>query len=163
MRQTFIAGAAVLAFSIATSAAQSGSASQSGVETQEAGTITVSGCLERADQLIQSASNSLGTTVGSQDFALIKATAAGGTAPGSVGTSGSGPVAAGNPHSTAELGNVFLLRGKDEMFNPHVGQEVEVVGKRITPPTIDPTTAVPARAPLLRVESVKTLAAVCSR
>lgn len=171
MRRTILASVAAFSLSAAIAHAQAGStppggstAAQSSPATHDAagatpaGPVTISGCVERADQLIQSSANTLGTGVGSQDFALIKATGPGIDQKSPVGTSGSSAT-----KGAASIGSVFLLDGKDEMLNPHVGHEVEIVGTRVASSHVDTGTAVPARAPLLRVQSVKMIARTCSR
>lgn len=158
MRQAFLAGVAALSLSAAVSNAQTSSTVQSSAPAASAPTVTVTGCVERADQLVQSSANTLGTAVGSQDFALIKAAISGSGDKAPVGTAGSDA-----PKGPSAIRDIYLLDGKDEMLNPHVGHEVEIVGVRVPSPHVETSTTVPARAPVLRVQSVKMIAESCSR
>jgi hypothetical protein len=122
--------------------------------------VTITGCVERADQLTQPGGNTVGTTVDSQHFVLMKADAAGTSASepaGAVGTSGS-------------VGPLYRLEGEESQLNGHVGHKVEITGTRegsqmanaaaqaanATNPTAD-------NAPQIKVESVKMLAESCPR
>jgi hypothetical protein len=120
--------------------------------------ITLTGCVERADQV--ASSGAAATTVDSLSFMLINASKDGAAASRSeaVGTSGT----AGSPK-----GDMYRLDADVAKLNPHVGHKVEVTG------VLDPTAtaAAPAasdppsreNAPRMKVETVKMLSETCAR
>jgi hypothetical protein len=112
--------------------------------------VTVTGCVERADQLAGSAAT---TTVDSLSFVLIKAAADKPT-----GTSGTTPAEA-----TAASDRMYRLDGKQDELNPHVGHKVEVSGTIAENPTAPAGATSSTNAPRLRVESVKMIDATCPR
>src|SRR2546427_2292876 len=93
--------------------------------------FTVTGCIERADQISQT--GALGTTVDSLDFVLIKTnagrTAAPTTPKGTSGTSGASATAA----DATLAGRLYRLDANSKTMNPHVGHKVELTGKIIEP------------------------------
>ncbi len=119
--------------------------------------VTVSGCVERADQM---AGNTATTTVDSLMFVLVqpKPEAATGTA-GTAGTTGATAPEAGASSSP----RMYRLDGKLEELNLHVGQKVEVSGTVADPPTAPAGASSSTGAPRLKVESVKMLAPTCPR
>jgi hypothetical protein len=149
-----------------TAQAQSGSAG-SAQSSSGGDRITVTGCVERADQVSSAGAGTLGTTVDSLDFVLIKAaegsatTAAGATAPAPTGTTGT------------KVTPMYRLQAEVDALNPHVGHEVEITGTRdrmvpgVVPgadaPAADAATPTLANAPRLHVESVKLIAENCAR
>jgi hypothetical protein len=119
-----------------------------------AGEITLTGCVERADQV--SAAVTAGTTVDSLSFVLMKATKGTAADARAAGTSGT-------PAST-EKGSMYRLDAEVATLNPHVGHKVEVTGTFVTPNaaaanTADPSSA--ANAP--KVNRVKMLSETCGR
>jgi hypothetical protein len=120
--------------------------------------VTLTGCIERADQVTPAGTNA--ETADSQSFVLMKADAAGASAserPAAVGTSGG-------------IGPMYRLVGKTSDLNTHVGQRVEVTGTRdvsdeanAKAQAANATNPSAANAPRLRVESVKVVAATCPR
>jgi hypothetical protein len=138
--------------------AQAPGASQGTAGTTAGERVTLTGCIERADQLTPSATTA--TTADSQSFVLIKADEAGVTASepaGAVGTSGA-------------IGPMYRLVGQNSDLNPHVGQKVEITGVRnasdranAAAQAANATNPSAANAPSVRVESVKMLAATCPR
>jgi hypothetical protein len=126
--------------------------------------ITLTGCVERADQVASSGASA--TTVDSLSFVLIHASK-GGAADArteAVGTSGTA-AAAGTPG--AAKGDMYRLDADVSKLNPHVGHKVEVTGvldstaAAAAPAASDP----PSRdnAPRVKVEAVKMLAETCAR
>lgn len=117
--------------------------------------ITLTGCVERADQMTPS--GTAATTVDSQSFVLIHA-AKSGTAESrseAVGTSGTA--------NTAKA-SMYRLDAEGSTLNPHVGHKVEVTGALDAagaPATTDPPSA--ENAPRLKVDTVKMLAETCAR
>ena len=120
------------------------------------GTITVTGCVDRADQ--HSGAGTIGTTVDSLSFVLTHA-----SRDGKAAASRPAPAAAA---TTAETGSTYRLDGAVATLNPHVGHKVQVTGALEASATgtsgsADPASA--ASAPRLKVESVKMLAETCAR
>jgi len=118
------------------------------------GEITITGCVERADQV--SAAVTAGTTVDSLSFVLIKATK--GTAADAQVTGTSGTQAGTEKDST------YRLDAEVSTLNPHVGHKVEVTGTLVgaldsTVKSADPS----AGAPRLKVDRVKMLSETCGR
>jgi hypothetical protein len=136
-----------------------------------AGTATITGCVERADQLMTGGANTLATSIDSLDFVLIRAKVSGSEPSAPVGTAGSGgvPGAAGtSARPDDRIGEMFRLDGETAMLNPHVGHQVEVVGTRsganpAPDAGVSPSAPTLATAPTVRVESVKMIAETCPK
>jgi hypothetical protein len=136
--------------------AQAPSGTQSSRTTP--GKITVTGCVERADQM--TASGTAATTVDSLSFVLIHATRG--------GAAGSRPAASGTSGTTAnaDKGNMYRLDADLSKLNPHVGHKVEVTGTLDTagaPTKVNPAPPSAENAPKLKVDTVKMLAETCAR
>ena len=120
-------------------------------------TITLTGCVERADQVTTSGTSA--TTVDSLSFVLTHATK-GGSAdarPDAVGTSGA---------ANAAPGRMYRLDADVPTLNPHVGHKVEVSGTLAAPAATAPAATdppSPESAPKLKITSVKMLAETCAR
>lgn len=113
--------------------------------------ITVTGCVERADQM---AGNTATTTVDSLSFVLIK--------PQPDKPTGTSGTAAATPDRTTS-DRMYRLDGKVEDLNPHVGQKVEVAGTVVDTPTAPAGATSSTNAPRLKVESVRVIDATCPR
>jgi len=117
--------------------------------------ITVTGCVERADQV--AGSTTAAATVDSLTFMLIHAQR--GSAAGAQPTATSGVKDAGKDGS-------YRLDAAVSTLNPHVGHKVEVTGT-LEPPAapsasnVEPTS--PSNAPRLKVAHVKLLSETCAR
>ena len=109
--------------------------------------ITITGCVERADQM--AAASSLGTTTDSLHFVLINIPAP------AVGTSGAKP---GAP----SMDKGYRLDADVEKLNPHVGHKVEIAGTVVEAATTN-AAASSANGPKVKVESIKMLAETCAR
>ena len=151
-------------------AAQSASsASPQGKGSSDA-TVRVTGCIERADQVMPLGGAALGTTVDSLEFVLIRAQVAGSepsaATPAPTGTAGvAGAAATSKPD---DPGQMYRLDGATALLNPQVGHRVEISGSRDTTSTsadarVDATNPTAATAPLLRVSSVKMIAETCPK
>ena len=116
--------------------------------------VTVSGCVERADQMTP---NDTTTTVDSLSFVLIKPMADKAT-----GTAGTVTADAARANTDTDP-RLYRLDGTVDQLNPHVGQKVEIVGSVAEAPTEPKGTISPANVPRLKVESVKMLSATCPR
>ena len=116
--------------------------------------ITLTGCVERADQV---SAATVGTTVDSLSFVLIKATK--GTA------ADSRTVATGGRPAEANRGNTYRLDADVDTLNPHVGHKVEITGtvteNRPQADAADPSSA--SNAPKVKVSQVKMIAETCGR
>ena len=118
--------------------------------------VTVTGCVERADQVI--GGNTLGTTLDSLTFVLMKA---------EEGKADDRPARPANAPSSV-FDKSYRLDVDVATINPHVGHRVEIVG--VLPSAADNapvgtsgTTPGSGPPPLLKVESVKMLSSTCSR
>jgi hypothetical protein len=129
--------------------AQNASSSQPSSRSKPAAPVTLTGCIERADQVVDRAL--LATTVDSLTFVLVKAESPSATKP--TGTAGAtAPSEA--PRDAAPT--MYRLDADVAKLNPHVGHKVEVVGA-------PPAPAVPGEVPTVKVESVKMLSDTCAR
>jgi hypothetical protein len=121
------------------------------------GTITLTGCVDRADEHTDAATT--GTTVDSLSFVLTHASRDGEAA-------ASRPASAATKEATAEKGSIYRLDGAIVTLNPQVGHKVQVTGALEeatagTSGSTDPASA--ANASRLKVESVKMLSETCAR
>jgi hypothetical protein len=147
-RQFFACAAAACVFSAGLAAQAPTPQKRSG----EANRVTVSGCVERADQMLSASAT---TTVDSLSFVLIKPVAEKPT-----GTSG----VAGAPKDSGNIADrMYRLDAAVEDLNSHVGQKVEISGTLADMPTEPAGTGASTNVPRLRVDSVKVLNATCPR
>jgi hypothetical protein len=117
--------------------------------TPAAEKITVTGCVERADQM-NGAGTTVGTTIDSLHFVLVNIPT------GPVGTSG-----AKDPAAPA-MDKGYRLDGDVDTLTSHVGHKVEITGFVATPAaTSGPATSV--NGPMVKVESIKMLSETCGR
>jgi hypothetical protein len=111
--------------------------------------ITITGCVERADQV--AGANTLGTTLDSLSFVLLDMPRE------TAGTSGSSGAAA-----SPATPKGYRLDGDVEKLNPHVGHRVEIVGFVDEPaPTNAAASAV--NGPKVKVESIRMVSETCAR
>jgi hypothetical protein len=118
-------------------------------------TITVIGCVDRADQLSAATPD---TTADSLSFVLTHASRDGEAA--------SSKPTAENRGAEREPGSMYRLDGSLTTLNPHVGHKVQVTGRVVPTATgtagaTDPASA--ANAPRLKVDTIKMLAETCAR
>jgi len=121
------------------------------------GAVTITGCVERADQV--AASTTPGVTVDSLSFVLIHAVT-GTAADAPTGTSGS------SASSAVAKRGLYKLDGALSALNPHVGHKVEVTGTLVpasAPPAdaTDPTSA--ENAPKMHVDHLRMVSETCDR
>jgi hypothetical protein len=112
--------------------------------------ITISGCVERADQVAPPAS--AGTTADSLSFVLIS------TPPERVGTTGS----AGAENRGASMDKGYRLDAEVGKLTPHVGHKVEIAGT-VVEPAAATGAASAANGPKVKVDSIKMVAETCAR
>lgn len=124
------------------------------------GSMTITGCVERADQMSAAFP---GTTVDSLSFVLVNqpqgASPASSPASGTAGTAG----AVGTSGST-EKPVTYRLDGDLNTLNPHVGHKVEITG--IVQAAADGAAADATAStlpPTLKVASIKMIAETCPR
>jgi hypothetical protein len=115
--------------------------------TKQPEKITITGCVERADQV--AAPSTIGTTTDSLHFVLINTPAP------VVGTSGSKP-------TPPSMDKGYRLDGDVEKLNPHVGHKVEITGS-VTEPAPTNASATSANGPMVKVQSIKMLSETCGR
>jgi len=132
----------------------------------------VTGCVERADQVTSNGST-IGTTVDSLDFVLIKAMP---TAQdnGTAGNATTSARPAGTSESSTDVGKMYRLSADTVQVNPHVGHRVEISGSIQTagPGTtaetssaseVDRNNPSAATAPLLKVQTLRMISETCAR
>jgi hypothetical protein len=115
--------------------------------------VTVSGCVERADQMQSAAAT---TTVDSLSFVLIKP-----TPQKPVGTTGT--ISLGPDVNLTNSDRMYRLDAPIEQLNPHVGHKVEVTGTVVDVATGPAGAGSSTNAPRLKVDAVKMLDATCPR
>ncbi len=133
-----------------TSTATTGTSAQTGA-SKAGDKITISGCVERADQVASPAATA-GTTVDSLSFVLVN------MPPQQVGTTGS----AGAPNRDASMEKGYRLDGEVEKLNPHVGHKVEIAGTVVEAATTNAAASL-ANGPKVKVKSIKMLSETCAR
>jgi hypothetical protein len=141
MLTTWLAAAALAAQTTTATPQQ-----QTTAEKKTPDKITITGCVERADQ-VQGAST-VGTTTDSMHFVLISIPTS-----EAVGTSGSSP---------ASMDKGYRLDGDEKQLNPHVGHKVEITGF-VDEAAATSGAASAANGPMVKVQSVKMLAETCGR
>jgi len=119
----------------------------------EANRVTVTGCVERADQVQPAGAT---TTVDSLSFVLIKPTA---TRP--TGTTGTSEV--DNDASAAKGDRMYRLDAPVEQLNSHVGHKVEITGTLADNATAPAGAGSASNAPRLKVDTVKMIDPTCPR
>jgi hypothetical protein len=111
--------------------------------------ITITGCVERADQVSSPGANTLGTTVDSLSFVLRDMPPS-----GTAGTTG----VKGN--ASSDKG--YRLDADVAKLNPHVGHKVEITGF-VDEPAATNGAASSVNGPKVKVETIKMIAETCGR
>ena len=108
--------------------------------------ITITGCVERADQM--RGADTVGTTTDSMHFVLV-------TIPTTeaVGTSGA---------ARPSMDKGYRLDADEKQLNPHVGHKVEITGA-VDEPAATTGAASSINGPMVKVQSVKMLSETCGR
>jgi hypothetical protein len=123
-------------------------------QSSSAKTITVSGCLNRAQASPTGTSGTAGAAASAMATKFVLTSAA--ISPSATaGTSGTA-----NPASA--VASEYRLDADDAKLTPHVGHKVEITGT-VQPPAAatQPPAASAANAPTLKVDNVKMVAATC--
>jgi hypothetical protein len=123
--------------------------------TQSSATsITVTGCVQKAQQNATGTSGSSGAAMGTETKFVLTSAAL--STPSAAGTSG-----ASTPPSTA-IASEYRLDATDAKLSAHVGHKVEITGTVEKPTTAEqPPPASAANSPILKVDKVKMLASTC--
>ena len=111
--------------------------------------ITITGCVERADQMASPGASTLGTTVDSLSFVLRDMPPS-----GTAGTTG----VKGN--TASDKG--YRLDADVAKLNPHVGHKVEITGY-VDAPAATNGAATSVNGPKVKVETIKMIAETCGR
>jgi hypothetical protein len=130
-------------------AAQSSASPTQTNATKTADKITITGCVERADEM--QGAGTVGTTTDSQHFVLVNIPTA-----EAVGTSGS--TSAGAP----AMDKGYRLDADPKTLNPHVGHKVEITGF-VDAPAATTGAATSVNGPMVKVQTVKMLSETCGR
>jgi len=133
-------------------AAQQPPDNQSPAKSSSAKSITVTGCIQQAQQAPTGTSGTAGATRGANDTKFLLTSAA-------MSTTTTATTSA--PPSTA-VASEYRLDADDAKLSPHVGHKVEIAGTVEPPPsTTQSPAASAANAPKLKVDAVKMLATTC--
>lgn len=116
--------------------------------------ITVSGCLQRAQQAPTGTSGTTGAAATAKETKFVLTNAALSTT-GTTGTAGTRP-------STA-VASEYRLDAEDAKLTPHIGHKIEISGavEQPTGTSTQPPAASAANAPTLKVDNVKMVASTC--
>ena len=139
-------------------APQSAATSSQTSSQSAAKTITVTGCVSRAEQSPTGTSGTTGTESKAAElkFLLTSASIGGKDTAGTTGETA--------PPASA-VASEYRLDAADAKLTPHVGHKVEITGTVAQPSSSTepkPPAASAANAPTLKVDSVKMLASSCS-
>jgi hypothetical protein len=111
--------------------------------------ITISGCVQRAEQGPTGTSGTAGATRDSSESKFLLTSAAASTS-ATAGTSGS--------NADAAIAPSYRLDADDAKLTPHVGHKVEIAGTVDQPSSASTSST---SAPKLKVETIKMIAASC--
>lgn len=137
--------------------AQDAPAPQSASKSAAAKTITVSGCVGKAQQAPTGTTGAAGATAAKETkFVLSDASISPSGAAGTAGTTA--------PSATA-IASEYKLDGDDAKLTPHVGHKVEITGTvdEAMKGATEAPAASAANAPTLKVDSVKMVAPSCAK
>jgi hypothetical protein len=117
--------------------------------------ITISGCIQRAELGPTGTSGTAGTTPDASETKFLLT----GAAMSSAGTTGTAGTA-----SDTTVAPTYRLDADDAKLTPHVGHKVEIAGTVEQPSKAMPTPspAASTSAPKLKVDTVRMIAASCS-
>lgn len=138
--------------------------------TAPAKSISVTGCVQRTEQMPTGTSGTVGATSPASDTKFLLTNAAISTSGSSTAATAGTAGTAGTVPSTAVASEYRLDAADDALLTPHVGHKVEITGtveptsstaSRSPSATTQPPAASAANAPKLKVESVKMVASSC--
>jgi hypothetical protein len=134
-------------------------ASQSSADQQSlsAKSVTVTGCVQQAQQSPTGTSGTMGGAATTADTKFVLTNAAVSKSPTATGTSGA-------EASTANaIASEYRLDASESKLSAHVGHKVEVTGtiEQVSPNEQKPTASA-AVSPTLKVDSVKMIASSCT-
>jgi hypothetical protein len=135
--------------------AQDAAAPQAGSKSSAGKTITVTGCVGKAEQGATGTTGTAGAAASATEpkFVLTNASMSPSATAGTAG--------ADKPPATA-IASEYKLDGDDAKLTPHVGHKVEITGTvdEAKGPTQAPAASA-ANAPKLKVDTVKMIASSC--
>jgi hypothetical protein len=138
-------------------------------QTAPSSQVVMTGCVERADQLVPAGGNATGTTVDSLDFVLTHAQVSDSPHPSSPGAIGTSGTRSGGAVGDNGIGAMYKLDGEIDTINPHVGHRVEITGTRepsgtgARPPSSTAINPSAANVPAIKVVSLRLLSETCAR
>lgn len=135
--------------------AQEPAAPQAGSKSSAAKTVTVTGCVGKAEQAATGTSGTAGAAATGKEtkFVLSNASASPSATAGTAG--------AESPSASATA-TEYKLDGDDAKLTPHVGHKVEITGSvDESKGAAQAPTASASNAPKLKVDSIKMIAASC--
>jgi len=162
--------AALCSTTVATAAQSAGAAPQNTAAPEK---MRLTGCIERADQLVGNGST-VGTSVDSMDLVLIKAMPASESRSANANASAQ-PTGTSGASGDMGKGKMYRLTMADTVkANPHVGHQVEIsgsiqtAGAGVSPaapaaPTVDELNPSAANAPMFKVESLRMISETCPK
>lgn len=148
-------GAIVASAMTAVFAQQPPTSSASQSPSTSAKTLTVTGCVARAEQSPTGTSGTSGATTTEAKFILTNAAL--GSSSSATGTSGSASAPA------TAIASEYRLDATDAKLSEHVGHKVEITGtvEKASASEMKPPSSA-ANSPILKVDNVKMVAASCS-
>ena len=126
-------------------------------ESSTAGkSITVTGCVQRAETASTGTSGAAGAPAAAAETKFVlKNAMASASATGAAGTAGT----AGTASDASSVASEYRLDADDAKLSPHVGHKVEITGTAPKPSSAAQPSA--ASAPKLKVDNVKMISATC--
>lgn len=161
MRRTIWSGtcaAIALGLTVGLVAQQPPQTPPSSTQSSSAKSVTVTGCIQRAEQSPTGTSGTTGATRPS-DTKFLLTSAAMSTSGSSTGTAGT----TGTTAPSTAVASEYRLDADDAKLTPHVGHKVEIAGTvaEQSSSMTQPPAASAANAPKLKVDTVKMIAATC--
>jgi hypothetical protein len=170
---TFVAFACAAAVELA--AQTGGSATSQTRAPSSSDKITVTGCIQAADQATAGTTGSTGTSTSSamseKSGKYILTNAKSGSSSSATGTSGTSGAASPASSASSSTASTYRLDGDDSKLSPHVGHKVEVTGSLESSSTSGSTgsssyssssSSASSSSPKLKVESVRMIGPSCS-
>ncbi len=144
---------------VAVAAAQDPQTQPSGASgAASAKTMTVTGCIARAETPAAGATGTSGTSAADQPKFVLKNVSSSPASSSTAGTAGT----AGTSSSTGPTASEYGLVGTDAKLSPHVGHKVEITGTAAKPASAGQSSASSAAAsPQLKVDNVKMISTTC--